>query len=59
VVRVPIVPAEVGGRAELLDAHGDLRTLPSDLPDPDSRLAGLDGFFAARLARIDGSREPR
>jgi len=52
VSRVPIEPAEVGGLAEILDASGDLRTLPSHLPGPDPRLAGLDGFFAARLARI-------
>jgi len=31
---------------------GDLRTLPCQLADPDSRLAGLDGFFAARLERV-------
>jgi 16S rRNA (cytosine967-C5)-methyltransferase len=51
VYRVPIEPAEVGGLAEILDANGDLRTLPSHLPSPDPRLAGLDGFFASRLAR--------
>ncbi len=33
---------------------GDLRTLPCQLPDPDSRLAGLDGFYAARLAEHSG-----
>ncbi len=49
--RVPIEPGEVGGLAELLDSNGDLRTLPSHLPGTDARLAGLDGFFAARLAR--------
>jgi 16S rRNA (cytosine967-C5)-methyltransferase len=41
-VRVPVRPEEVGGRAELIDANGDLRTLPSH---------GLDGFFATRLTR--------
>jgi 16S rRNA (cytosine967-C5)-methyltransferase len=51
VARLPIQPAEVGGLAELLDRNGDLRTLPTHLPGPDPRLAGLDGFFAARLAR--------
>jgi 16S rRNA (cytosine967-C5)-methyltransferase len=29
-----------------------LRTLPSHWPDPDARMSGLDGFFAARLERI-------
>jgi 16S rRNA (cytosine967-C5)-methyltransferase len=49
--RRPIVPAEVGGRAELVTTTGDLRTLPCHLPDSDSRMAGLDGFFAARFER--------
>ncbi|MCJ2024110.1 RsmB/NOP family class I SAM-dependent RNA methyltransferase [Methylobacterium sp. J-067] len=38
--RVPLRPEEVGGRADLIDGAGDLRTLPSQ---------GLDGFFAGRL----------
>lgn len=42
--RVPVRPEEVGGRTELIDANGDLRTLPSH---------GLDGFFAARLHRSE------
>jgi 16S rRNA (cytosine967-C5)-methyltransferase len=50
--RRPISPAEVCGLAELVTAHGDLRTLPSHLPDPDPRWSGLDGFYAARLERI-------
>lgn len=41
-VRVPVRPEEVGGRGELIDGHGDLRTLPCH---------GLDGFFASRLVR--------
>jgi 16S rRNA (cytosine967-C5)-methyltransferase len=49
--RRPITPDEVGGHAELITADGDLRTLPSHWPDPDPRMAGLDGFFAARLTR--------
>ena len=32
-----------------LTPAGDLRTLPCHLPDPDPRMAGLDGFYAARL----------
>jgi 16S rRNA (cytosine967-C5)-methyltransferase len=47
--RRPIEPHEVGGLAELTTEAGDLRTLPCHLPDADSRLAGLDGFYAARL----------
>ena len=44
--------AEVHGRSEWLTADGDLRTLPCHLGDPDSRMGGLDGFYAARLQRI-------
>ncbi|MGU3538254.1 RsmB/NOP family class I SAM-dependent RNA methyltransferase [Methylobacterium sp. A54F] len=46
--RVPLRPEEVGDRAELIDGSGDLRTLPSHLPE----LGGLDGFFASRLTRL-------
>jgi 16S rRNA (cytosine967-C5)-methyltransferase len=49
--RAPIDAAEVFGRAEFLSQDGDLRTLPCQLPDSDSRLAGLDGFYAARLVK--------
>jgi 16S rRNA (cytosine967-C5)-methyltransferase len=50
--RVPITAGEVLGRAEFISQDGDLRTLPCQLPDPDSRLAGLDGFYAARLEKL-------
>jgi 16S rRNA (cytosine967-C5)-methyltransferase len=50
--RRPIAAREVFGRGEWLTDDGDLRTLPCHLPDPDSRMAGLDGFYAARLQRI-------
>ena len=50
--RQPIVAAEVGGLTELISTDGDLRTLPCHLPDPEPRMAGLDGFFAARILRI-------
>jgi len=50
--RLPISAGEVQGHAELLTPDGDLRTLPCHFPDPDSRMAGLDGFYAARLQRI-------
>ena len=48
----PIEPDEVGGLAELLTPQGELRTLPCHLADPDPRMSGLDGFYAARIARI-------
>ena len=49
--RAPIAATEVFGRDEFISQDGDLRTLPCQLPDPDSRLAGLDGFYAARLVK--------
>ena len=51
VKRIPILPDEVGGLSECITPAGDLRTLPSQLPGEESRRRGLDGFFAARLAR--------
>ncbi len=45
--RRPIAAAEVGGRSELVDSAGDLRTLPCHL----AAEGGLDGFYAARLVR--------
>jgi 16S rRNA (cytosine967-C5)-methyltransferase len=50
--RVPIDAAEVGGLRDAVTAVGDLRTLPCHLPDAEPRLAGLDGFYAARLERV-------
>ena len=49
--RAPIAAAEVFGRDEFITNDGDLRTLPCQLPDADSRFAGLDGFYAARLVK--------
>jgi len=51
VSRKPIAAADVFGQAGFVSAKGELRTLPPQLPDPDQRWAGLDGFFAARLVR--------
>ncbi len=48
--RKPIEAAEVADSAFVTEA-GDMRTLPCHWPDPDSRFAGLDGFYAARLVR--------
>jgi 16S rRNA (cytosine967-C5)-methyltransferase len=49
--RRPIGPREIAGLGELTTEAGDLRTLPCHLPDADSRMAGLDGFYAVRLER--------
>ena len=49
--RVPIEASEVAGLSEIVTSEGELRTLPCHLPHPDPRLAGLDGFYAARLVR--------
>ncbi len=50
--RKPISASEINGLAELLTPAGELRTLPCRWPDPEPRMAGLDGFYAARLERI-------
>ncbi|MDB5366365.1 MAG: rsmB [Rhodospirillales bacterium] len=42
----PIEAAEIGGWAELLDRHGQIRSTPARL----GAIGGLDGFFVARLA---------
>jgi 16S rRNA (cytosine967-C5)-methyltransferase len=47
VQRVPIRPEEVGWLAQFITRDGDLRTLPSHLPEHD----GIDGFYAVRLTR--------
>jgi 16S rRNA (cytosine967-C5)-methyltransferase len=46
-----IEPGECGITPELLTAEGELRTLPCYWPHENSRLAGIDGFYAARLKR--------
>ncbi len=48
--RDPVTPAD-GVPAEFINRDGDLRTLPCFWPNEDPRLAGIDGFFAARLVR--------
>jgi len=50
--RRPIVADEMVGLEGLLTPAGDLRTLPCHWPDPEPQMAGLDGFYAARLERI-------
>ncbi len=49
--RRPVNADEVCGHGEFVTKDGDLRTLPCHLPDPDRRLSGLDGFYAARLLK--------
>jgi 16S rRNA (cytosine967-C5)-methyltransferase len=50
--RRPISATELNASDDMITPAGDLRTLPCGLPDPDPRMAGLDGFFAARLERM-------
>ena len=49
--RAPIQAAEIFGCVEFISKDGDLRTLPCQLPDADSRFAGIDGFYAVRLIK--------
>ena len=50
--RKPITAAEFPALGGFITPLGELRTLPCDWPDPDPRMHGLDGFFAARLERV-------
>lgn len=47
----PVLPAEMPGLENAIDAKGQLRTTPDMWPNADPKMAGLDGFFAARLRR--------
>ncbi len=49
--RAPLAATEVFGHNEFIGTDGDLRTLPCQLADADSRFSGLDGFYAARLIK--------
>jgi 16S rRNA (cytosine967-C5)-methyltransferase len=49
--RGPIKAADVFGCADFISKDGDLRTLPCHFADTDSRFAGIDGFYAARLLK--------
>jgi len=51
--RAPITAADVAGLGEFVSPIGDLRTLPCHLPDPEERMGGMDGFYAARLVRVE------
>jgi 16S rRNA (cytosine967-C5)-methyltransferase len=53
--RVAITAPEIGGEADWITPAGDLRTLPFHMDlemglEPDA-LAGMDGFYVARLRR--------
>lgn len=48
----PIRPGEFAGLDPYINASGMLRTTPADMVAPDPVLAGMDGFFAARLRRL-------
>ena len=50
--RKPVTAAEFPVLEEFITPRGELRTLPCHWPDPDRRMQGLDGFFAARLERV-------
>lgn len=50
--RVPVTAGEIGGLGEAITPEGDVRTLPSFLPEEGERRGGLDGFFIARLRRL-------
>ena len=47
--RLPVRAEEVGGLGQLISPQGDLRTLPCHLAE----IGGMDGFFAARLQKIE------
>ncbi len=48
---VPVMPNELPGLENAITGQGTMRTLPIHLPHEQSRMAGMDGFFAARLRR--------
>jgi 16S rRNA (cytosine967-C5)-methyltransferase len=49
--RNPISSNDINGLSDFITPLGELRTLPCGWPDPDPRMAGLDGFYAVRLER--------
>ncbi|MGI9479117.1 MAG: RsmB/NOP family class I SAM-dependent RNA methyltransferase [Hyphomicrobiaceae bacterium] len=50
--RQPIAAPEIGGQATWLTPAGDLRTMPFHMSAEQPALAGIDGFYAARLKRL-------
>lgn len=53
IVGDPIRPDEVPGIASFVTPKGTLRTTPAGFSLDNPMLSGLDGFFAARLRRMD------
>jgi 16S rRNA (cytosine967-C5)-methyltransferase len=51
--REPIDPLAFGLPPEAANREGDLRIFPDFFPHEDARQRGLDGFFIARLKRLD------
>lgn len=51
VEEIPVASAEHPELADFITKQGRLRTTPAGFPAADPRMAGLDGFFAARLRR--------
>jgi 16S rRNA (cytosine967-C5)-methyltransferase len=49
--RVVISAPEIGGEADWITPAGDLRTLPFHMGLEPDALAGMDGFYVARLRR--------
>jgi 16S rRNA (cytosine967-C5)-methyltransferase len=49
--RHPIEAPELNAASDWLTPEGDLRTLPCHWADVEAGLAGIDGFYAARLQR--------
>ena len=50
--REPIRAEEIGGLDACITSAGDLRTLPFHLALEPPQIAGMDGFYAARLRRL-------
>ncbi|WP_336744689.1 RsmB/NOP family class I SAM-dependent RNA methyltransferase [Aureimonas altamirensis] len=49
--RKPIMADELPGLEAAISPVGDVRTTPAMAPDTNPALAGMDGFYAARLLR--------
>lgn len=49
----PIRPGEVSGTGDWITARGTLRTTPAGLQLETPETSGLDGFFAARMRRVE------
>jgi 16S rRNA (cytosine967-C5)-methyltransferase len=48
---LPVTADEIGGLGEAITPTGTVRTLPCHLPQTETRLAGLDGFFIGRCGK--------